>query len=271
MQFRPCIDIRKGKVTQIVGSSIGGGEKTNWIAPEGQSSTFFAHLYQRNNLYGGHAIMLDKEPETIATAKEALSAFPGGLHIGGGITAENAQEWLEAGASHVIVTSYVFREGTVDLERLKSLVAAAGGKQHVVLDLSCRKDPTKQKQGGGKDADKYFVVTDRWQKFTNYPITEENLQFLSQYCDEFLVHGVDVEGKKQGIEEELVARLAEWSPIPVTYAGGVSKVADMELIRARGQGKVHVTIGSALDIFGGEKKDLKFEEVVEWFKKQRAE
>ena len=185
---------------------------------------------------------------TKAQAMGALRAYPGGMQIGGGITAENAGVYLDAGASHVIVTSYVFREGKIDLERLR-LLSERVGKKQLVLDLSCRKSADGA----------YYIVTDRWQKFTRVQVTEETLNRLAEYCDEYLIHAVDVEGKSAGIEAELVQLLGESSPIPATYAGGVHAMEDLELIRKLGGGSVHVTIGSALDLFGGY---LKFEDVV---------
>jgi phosphoribosylformimino-5-aminoimidazole carboxamide ribotide isomerase len=171
------------------------------------------------------------------------------MQMGGGITPDNAKIYLDAGASHVIVTSFVFREGQVDTERLEQLVAAVG-QDRLVLDLSCRKQ--------GAD---FWVVTDRWQRFTEVRITPETLAWLAGSCAEFLVHGVDVEGKRAGIEAELVEKLGAWSPIPVTYAGGATKLADLERVKLLGKGRVDLTIGSALDIFGG---DIKYRDVVAW-------
>jgi phosphoribosylformimino-5-aminoimidazole carboxamide ribotide isomerase len=178
-------------------------------------------------------------PGNDAPAREALAAYPGGLHIGGGITVDNAASWLEAGASHVIVTSWVFREGRIDLDRVRALVAAIG-RERLVLDLSCR-----------RRGDDWLVVTDRWQRFTDYAINRENLEMLAEHCAEFLVHAADVEGLCQGIDLALVERLAEWSPIPTTYAGGARSLADLETVTRIGRGRIDLTIGSALDIFGG--------------------
>jgi len=172
-------------------------------------------------------------------ARAALRAYPGGLQIGGGINVENAPSWLDCGASHVIVTSWVFREGRLDLDRLKALVKAIG-RERLVLDLSCR-----VREGN------YFVVTDRWQKFTSLTVTAPVLQDLAQYCSEFLVHAVDVEGLCKGVDLSLVKLLAEASPVPATYAGGAQSLHDLELVTAQSGGRVHLTIGSALDIFGG--------------------
>jgi phosphoribosylformimino-5-aminoimidazole carboxamide ribotide isomerase len=178
-------------------------------------------------------------PGNETAAREALAAWPGGLQVGGGINSENARAWLDAGASHVIITSWVFREGRLDWERLRELVSKIG-KAQLVLDLSCRK----------RDGE-YFVVTDRWQKFTNMSVNRETVQTLAQYCDEFLIHAVDVEGLCQGIDSALVKNLGEWTPIPTTYAGGARSIEDLKLVHRLGAGKVHLTIGSALDIFGG--------------------
>lgn len=247
--FRPCIDLHEGKVKQIVGGSLeesGGRLRTNFVAD--QNAAWFAELYHRDGLTGGHVIMLG--PGNEAEARAALAAYPGGLQIGGGVTAVNAREWLDAGASHVIVTSWVFREGRVDWERLAELVKVVG-KDRLVIDLSCRI----------RDG-KYFVVTDRWQKFTEVTLLAETLAKFSEYCAEFLVHAVDVEGLCRGIDRELVTRLGEWAGIPVTYAGGASSLADLELVTRLGQGKVDLTIGSALDIFGG--SGVRYAEVVEF-------
>lgn len=245
MKFRPCIDIHNGQVKQIVGGSLldqGDQAVENFAAT--QKADYFADMYKKDGLTGGHVILLNPaSSEYYAKTKEqalkALRAYPEGLQIGGGITAENAAEYIEAGASHVIVTSYVFKNGEIQWENLENLCAAVG-KEHVVLDLSCRK----------KD-DKYYIVTDRWQTFTNVVLDEAILEKLSGYCDEFLVHGVDVEGKASGIESELIEILSKETKIPVTYAGGISSLEDLEKIREIGKGKIDFTIGSALDLFGG--------------------
>jgi phosphoribosylformimino-5-aminoimidazole carboxamide ribotide isomerase len=249
--FRPCIDLHEGKVKQIVGGTLGdAGLRTNFISEK--SSAWFAELYKRDGLTGGHVIMLGAGNES--EAHSALAVFPDGLQIGGGINAQNARDWLDAGASHVIVTSWVFREGRVDWERLDELVKAIG-KNKLVLDLSCR-----------KRGENYFVVTDRWQKFTELVVNKETLEKLSGFCAEFLVHAVDVEGLCKGIDRELVEKLGQWTPIPVTYAGGANSLADLETVTKLGQGKVDLTIGSALDIFGG--KGVKYADVVEFNRRQ---
>lgn len=234
--FRPCIDLHEGKVKQIVGGTLGdAGLRTNFVSEK--SAAWFAELYRRDQLRGGHVIMLGAGNETEARA--ALQAFPGGLQIGGGINSTNARDWLDAGAAHVIVTSWVFRDGHVDWSRLSELVKTIG-KEKLVLDLSCR-----------KRGDKYFVVTDRWQKFTDLEVNAETLSKFSEHCDEFLIHAVDVEGLCRGIDSELVSKLGAWTPISATYAGGANSLADLKAVTELGGGKIHLTIGSALDIFGG--------------------
>ncbi len=236
--FRPCIDLHEGQVKQIVGGTLsrsGAGLRTNFVSEK--SAAWFADLYRRDGLKGGHVILLG--PGNEAAAREALAAYPGGLHLGGGVTLENARAWLEAGASHVIVTSWVFRDGRMDWARLHELVTMIG-KRRLVLDLSCRP----------RDGD-YFVVTDRWQKFTEEKLSRALLQKLGAHCDEFLVHAADVEGLCRGIDHELVEKLAEWTPLPMTYAGGAKSLADLEEVTRLGRGRIDLTIGSALDIFGG--------------------
>ncbi len=244
--FRPCIDLHEGKVKQIVGGTLGAPSdlRTNFVSAH--PAAWFAELYQRDGLAGGHVIMLG--PGNDDEARSALAAFPGGLHIGGGINAANARNWLDAGASHVIVTSWVFREGRVDWERLGELVKSIG-KDRLVLDLSCR-----------KRGEQYFVVTDRWQNFTELIVNDETLQKFSGYCAEFLVHAVDVEGLCHGIDADLVAKLGKWTPLPMTYAGGANSISDLAEVTRLGAGKVDLTIGSALDIFGG--TGVKYEDCV---------
>jgi phosphoribosylformimino-5-aminoimidazole carboxamide ribotide isomerase len=252
--FRPCIDLHEGKVKQIVGGTLSdalGQLRTNFISD--RPASWFAELYRRDGLKGGHVIMLGSDNDD--AARSALAAFPGGMHVGGGINVENARAWLEAGASHVIVTSWVFREGHMDEQRLRELVKTIG-KDRLVLDLSCR-----------RREDDYFVVTDRWQKFTDLKITRETLQALAASCAEFLVHAVDVEGLCRGVDGELVSRLGNWSPIPTTYAGGANSLADLETVTRLGQGRVDLTIGSALDIFGG--TGVRYEDVVAFNRRQK--
>jgi len=239
MRFRPCIDLHQGKVKQIVGSTLRDGNpdalRTNFVADA--SPAWFADLYRQDNLVGGHIIMLG--PGNEQAAAEALAAWPGGMQVGGGIDVDNAARWLDRGASHVIVTSWVFRDGIIDRSRLDRLVRAIGQKR-LVLDLSCR-----------RRGETYFIVTDRWQKFTEVAVNEETLDDLSAFCDEFLIHAADVEGKCAGVERDLVARLGGVDTIPITYAGGVRNVADLEVIKRVGRNRLDATIGSSLDIFGG--------------------
>ena len=248
MKFRPCIGLKEGKVVQIVGGTLNSeGTQADSNFESDTSPSDFARRYRELDLPGGHVISLG--PGNRAAAIEALKAFPGGMHFGGGVTPDNASDFLDVGASHVIVTSYVFRDGVVDYERLGELVKVVGSKR-LVLDLSCRF------QDGA-----YWVVTDRRTRFTELSVSATTLDALSKYCDEFLVHGVEVEGKMGGIEEQLVQLLGEHSPIPVTYAGGARRLEDMDLVNTLGRGRVDLTIGSALDIFGGK---VPFSEVARW-------
>ena len=253
MEFRPCIDIHNGQVKQIVGGSltdVNDKAQENFVST--QDAAFFAKLYQKAGLKGGHIILLNPAGSEFyeATKKQALNAlraYPKGLQVGGGITPKNAMEYLQAGATHVIVTSYVFYDGRIDYERLKKLVDTVG-KEHLVLDLSCKKIDGE-----------YRIVTDRWQKITKEVVSFELLDELSDYCSEFLIHAVDVEGKASGIEKELAALLGQWGKLPITYAGGVHSYEDLEWLKKLGQNRLHVTIGSALDLFGG---NLVWEEVL---------
>ncbi|MBO4376838.1 MAG: phosphoribosylformimino-5-aminoimidazole carboxamide ribotide isomerase [Lachnospiraceae bacterium] len=252
MQFRPCIDIHDGHVKQIVGSTLSdeGAVRENFVSENG--AEYYAGLYKELGLKGGHIIILNKvgTPEYEASKEEAvkaLKAYPGGFQIGGGIDAENAAAFINAGASHVIVTSYVFKDGLINYENLKKLVCAVG-REKIVLDLSCKRTELG-----------YVIATDRWQKMTHIAITEALLEELGAYCDEFLIHAVDVEGKAEGIEKDLTEALAAWDTLPVTYAGGVHSYEDITLLKELGDSKLNVTVGSALDIFGGE---LKMEEII---------
>ena len=255
MEFRPCVDIHNGKVKQIVGGSLidqGDFAKENYVAT--QDAAFFANLYKSKNIKGGHIILLNPVNSeyyeaTKHQAMEALQAYPGGMQVGGGINPKNAEEFLDAGASHVIVTSYVFQNGKIHYDRLDELVRAVG-KEHLVLDLSCKKT-----ENG------YRIVTDRWQKITLETVTDELIHQLSECCDEFLLHAVDVEGKANGIEEELVTYLGHLETIPITYAGGVHSYEDLKLLKDLGRNKVNVTVGSALDLFGGPLKWTKILEI----------
>ena len=285
MRIRPCIDIHNGKVKQIVGGSLRdesgkesvlkesvhkerlSGEnplRENFVSQK--DADVYAAIYRRAMLQGGHIILLNsvKEKEAyeadLRQAFLALKEYPDGMQAGGGITPETADRFLEAGASHVIVTSYVFRDGELDRDHLDEMVRAVG-KKHLVLDLSCRK----------LENGSYVVVTDRWQKLTRLVISEGPMDFLAQFCDEFLIHAADVEGKRAGVEEDLAELLGGWqkkSRFPVTYAGGVHALEDLSKIAASSGGRMDVTVGSALDLFGG---NLKLQELKEMAEKLSAE
>lgn len=248
--FRPCIDLHDGKVKQIVGGSIDDADtenlKTHFVSEH--SPAYYANLYKRDELTGGHVIMLGSGNEE--AAREALGAYPQGLQVGGGINDENAESYLENGASHVIVTSFVFREGRLDASNLEKMIQRVG-RERLVLDLSCRK----------RDGE-YVIVTDRWQKFTDVVLGAESLSELAGSCAEFLIHAVDVEGLCGGVDEGLVSNLANWSSNPVTYAGGARDVKDLSRVEAISAGKVDLTIGSALDIFGGQL--IRYEDAVQF-------
>ncbi|KAI0719485.1 Phosphoribosylformimino-5-aminoimidazole carboxamide ribotide isomerase [Cerioporus squamosus] len=248
--FRPCIDLHNGKVKQIVGGTLNEDDqsqlKTNFVASH--PSTYFAELYKKHGLEGGHVIKLG--PGNDRAAKDALATWPGHLQVGGGITAENAQEWIDAGASKVIVTSYLFPDGKFSLERLQA-VSSAVGKDKLVVDVSCRR----------RD-DRWLVAMNKWQTITDMEICKESLDMLSEYCSEFLIHAADVEGLCQGIDEELVSKLGQWVTIPTTYAGGAKSISDLASVDRLSEGKVDLTYGSSLDIFGGTL--VKFEDLVKY-------
>ena len=256
MKFRPCIDIHNGKVKQIVGGSLKDEKeqaRENFVSR--QDAAWYARLYQRDGLTGGHVILLNKQGSlhyeaTRQQALSALRAYPGGLQVGGGITDETAADYLDAGASKVIVTSFVFQDGRIHWENLRKLVRETG-KDRLVLDLSCRK----------REGD-YYVVTDRWQKFTSEKLSADLLEELAGFCSEFLIHAVDVEGKAAGIERGVASLLGEWHKLPITYAGGVSSMEDLKALEECGKGYLDVTIGSALDLFGG---SLSYEEIKRQF------
>ncbi len=254
MEFRPCIDIHDGSVKQIVGGSLedGKGASENYVSD--RDADYYAQLYRARGLAGGHIILLDKAgtegyDRDLEQARKALAAWPGALQVGGGITPENAEDFLDMGASHVIVTSYVFDGGKIRYDRLDEMKYVVG-RRRLVLDLSVRfRDDT------------YYIVTDRWQKFTDEELTPALITSLSYHCDEFLVHAVNVEGTGTGVDEDLLRVLARSSGNPITYAGGVASFEDIETIREIGEGRIHFTIGSKLDLFGGH---LPFEDVIDY-------
>ncbi|KAI1212257.1 Phosphoribosylformimino-5-aminoimidazole carboxamide ribotide isomerase [Annulohypoxylon truncatum] len=255
-RFRPCIDLHAGQVKQIVGGTLGSSTaelKTNYVSQH--SAGYFASLYRDHELDGAHVIMLG--PGNEEAAKEALAAWPGHLQVGGGINDKNAAMWMELGASKVIITSFLFPEGKFSQERLNAVLAALSEqKEHLVIDLSCRR----------RGDDKWFVAMNKWQTITDMEVNQESIKSLEPYCSEFLIHAADNEGLQKGIDEQLVQRLAEWCNIPVTYAGGGRNLDDLELVKKLSKGKVDLTIGSALDCFGG--TGVKFDDCVEWNAKQ---
>ena len=245
-EFRPCIDLHHGVVKQIVGGTLndaGAALRTNFVSALAPSE--YARRYRRDGLRGGHVIMLG--PGNEEAARDALSGWPGGLQVGGGITAENAAAWLDAGAEKLIVTSYVFAGGELRRDRLEALKKIAG-RDRLVLDLSCRR----------RDG-RYWIVTDRWQCFTRCEVDAATLGGLANDCAEFLIHAVDVEGRCAGIDRDLLALLAAEAPLPCVYAGGIRDFDDIAAIEEVGRGRIHYTIGSALDIFGG---GLSYDQVV---------
>ncbi len=252
MKFRPCIDLHNGRVKQIVGSSLrdeGDRAAENFVSDK--NAAWYAEKYRADGLAGGHVILLNSRESaeyasTLSEALAALAAWPGGMQAGGGIRPDNAGQFLKAGASRVIVTSYVFPEGELSSDRLREMCRAVG-REHLTLDLSCRR----------RDG-RFWIVTDRWQKFSRETVNVRLLENLSEYCSEFLIHGVDSEGKRQGVETDLLALLGEYEGLPVTYAGGVRSLSDCETIRRLGKGKIDFTVGSALDLFGG---SLPYEEL----------
>ncbi|MEH6579416.1 MAG: phosphoribosylformimino-5-aminoimidazole carboxamide ribotide isomerase [Amphritea sp.] len=250
-QFRPCIDLHQGQVKQIVGGSLNDqGADTNYVSP--YDAEYYARLYRQHNLTGGHVIALG--PGNKEQALKALSAWPQGLQFGGGVNNTNAAEFLQAGASHVIVTSYLFDGGQFSWEKLEQIKQETGAER-LILDLSCRRT-----ENG------WHIATDRWQTVTETAVNARTLQELSQHCAEFLIHAADVEGLQGGIDEDLVKLLGETCPIPITYAGGARSLQDLKLVNSLSKGKVDLTIGSALDIFGGQGVTLT--ECIDWNKQR---
>lgn len=238
MAFRPCIDLKDGHVVQIVGGTLTptGHASVNHVSL--RPAADFAALYRRDGLCGGHLIMLGAGNEVAALS--ALRAYSNGLQVGGGITPGNAEFYLNAGASHVIVTSFLFDGDQFSPERLAQM-ARIVGPSRLVVDLSCRR---------GADGT-YCVATDRWQTVTRSQITPAFIHSLEGSCAEFLVHAADVEGRQAGIDEELVGLLGRSVSIPTTYAGGARSLEEISRVEHLSQGRLDLTIGSALDIFGG--------------------
>ena len=247
MKFRPCIDLYNGTVKQIIGSTFKDNKDPKINYSSGLSPEWFAKKYRESNLFGGHIIKLGKGNDI--AAKKALDAWPNGFQIGGDININNAQKWLDCGASSIIVTSWIFTDDQVDIDKIKQLSKCIG-KDKIVIDLSCK-----------IFEEEYYVVKDRWQTPTKLKINFQNLDLLSKYCTEFLIHAVDVEGMKSGIDKKLINKLSNECPIPCVYAGGINTIKDLENIAKLGKNTIDVTIGSALDIFGGK---LLFDEVVKF-------
>ncbi|CAI6088826.1 unnamed protein product [Clonostachys chloroleuca] len=261
-RFRPCIDLHAGAVKQIVGGTLDSSSealKTNYVSKH--PSSYYAQLYKDNDLTGAHVIMLG--PGNEQASKEALQAWPGRLQVGGGISDKNAQEWIDAGAeklSQVIITSFLFPEGKFSQPRLDSVLKSLGGdKNKLVIDLSCRR----------RGDESWFVAMNKWQTITDMEVNSESIKALEPYCSEFLIHAADNEGLQKGIDEKLVERLAQWCSIPVTYAGGGRNLEDLEAVKRLSAGRVDLTIGSALDCFGG--SGVKFDDCVAWNRKQNGE
>ena len=249
-KFRPCIDLHKGKVKSIVGDSYtdsGKGIVENFVSDK--PSSFFAQMYKNDDLTGGHISIIGQGNEEQALL--ALKTYPNGLQVGGGINLENANFFLENGASHIIVTSFIFNRGQLNLKKLEQ-ISSLVGKNRLVLDLSCK-----------KMKDSYFVATDKWQKISDFEVNEKSLSELSNYCDEYLIHSVSADGKHCGVDAELLQNLSKWAKIPCTYGGGIRGIEDLELIRKIGKGKIDATIGTALSIFGGK---MDYKQVLGWFR-----
>lgn len=260
MRFKPCIDIHDGQVKQIVGGDLTDDKShDNFVSKK--SAAYYAELYKEKKLPGGHIILLNpkgtKEYELDKIqALEALKTYPGGMQIGGGIDEENAEEFVSAGASHVIMTSRLFDGKIFDWNRLKK-ISEKIGREHIVVDISCR-----------KHGEEYVVVKDRWKTFTDMTVNENNIKRLTEFTDELLIHAVDVEGLRLGIDKELIAFLGNCADmIKITYAGGINNLSDIETIGELGGEKIDFTVGSALDLFGG---NLKFNEIANMMAERRS-
>ena len=243
------------QVKQIVGGSLSDTDQeqlqTNFIAEH--DSAWFAEQYKQDQLYGGHIIKLG--PGNDEAARRALSAWPDGMHLGDGINADNAKSWLDAGAEKVIVTSFLFDGDHLNVHKLQALSNLVG-KEQLVVDLSCR-----------RRNDSWVVATNRWQTYTDFAINPENLEAVAAYCSELLIHAADVEGKCQGIDQELVQFLGQHISIPCTYAGGARNIDDLKSVQSLSNGCIDLTFGSALDIFGG--NGVTYAECVNWNKQSQ--
>ncbi|UZJ51244.1 hypothetical protein CBS101457_000564 [Exobasidium rhododendri] len=265
--FRPCIDLHQGVVKQIVGASLQDDDRAKERALSSTSTSLseatptlktnftstldpahYANLYRTNGLKGAHVIKLG--PGNDEAAGQAIDAWKDGLHVGGGINADNARQWIERGAEKIIVTSFLFPSCKFSLGRLTELEKLVG-KDRLVVDVSCR-----------KRGEHWVVAMNRWQDMTDMQVNKETLDMLASHCSEFLVHAADVEGLCQGIDEELVEKLGEWVTIPTTYAGGARHIGDLELVDRLSHGRVDLTFGSALDIFGG--TGVTMQELIDW-------
>lgn len=249
--FRPCIDLHEGRVKQIVGGSLTDrGALENHVSDK--PAAWFSELYRRDELRGGHVIQLGAGNREAALL--ALAAFPGGLQLGGGVNPDNARAWLDAGASQVIVTSFLFEGGQLSDRRLSQLTEVVRPDE-LVIDLSCR-----------RTALGWQVATDRWQTVTDTLVDRKLFDSLAEFACEFLVHAADVEGLCRGIDTELVQLLGEISTRPCTYAGGARALSDLDLVADLSQGRVDLTFGSSLDVFGG--KLVRYEDCVAWNQQQ---
>lgn len=256
-RFIGCIDLHNGEVKQIVGATLSDNNndpnlKTNFVSSK--PSSYYAKLYKKYNVTGAHVIKLG--PNNDEAAKEALLAAPNFLQIGGGINDTNCLHWLEM-ASKVIVTSWLFnKEGDFLLDRLVK-ISQLCGKDRLVVDLSCRKTSDER----------WIVAMNKWQTLTTLELNQDTFTKLSKYTNEFLIHAADVEGLCNGIDEQLVSKLNEWTEelgdeVKIVYAGGAKSIDDLALVDRLSQGRVDLTYGSSLDIFGG--KLVKFEDCCEW-------
>lgn len=267
-RFRGCIDIHAGQVKQIVGGTlksddIGESKDTTENFVSTKPSSFYASLYRQNVIEGCHVIKLGSNPANDEAAKLACLTWPNHLQVGGGITDQNAERWLnDYKASQVIVTSWLFStengKTVLDWSKLEKLSKQVG-KDRLVVDLSCREVKNENGQ-------KWVVAINKWQTLTDSELSAEFLARVAGYCCEFLIHAADVEGLCKGIDEKLVEKLGQWCPKGfegrIVYAGGAKLVEDLEQVKKLSEGKVDLTYGSALDIFGG--KLVKFEDVVAW-------